>query len=225
MDARMQRLHAPVHHLRHAGDGADVGDGEAGFGQRAGGAAGREDLDAVLGQRAGEVDDPGLVGDGDQRALDLEKLGAGGFETDIERTLRSSVDRRDCVAADARRQSDQTISVSRHFTGTSERALLVSTIWLRRAAAENVGEVHALLELDRAVRLEAPDAAVGQAEVERGAPVGRMHGDGVVQVEAHGELRGPPRAASPVKRSMPSSSRPSVASRKLRSCTRPKRRT
>ena len=85
------------------------------------------------------------------------------------------------------RAKDQDISEKRHFTGTSERHLLESTIWLVWPAAEDVGEVHALLELDRAVRLEAPDAAVREAEVERGAPLGRVHGDGVVQVEAHRE--------------------------------------
>ena len=77
VDARMQRLHAAVHHLRHAGDAADVGHGEAGLDERLRRAAGGEDLDAALGKRAREVDDAGLVGDGDQRAPDLQKLGAG----------------------------------------------------------------------------------------------------------------------------------------------------
>ena len=107
MDARMQRLHAAVHHLRHAGDGADVGDGEPGVGKRLRGAAGREDLDAVLGERAREVDDAGLVGDGDQRAPDRKQLGAG------DRDVGGS--RHDALRRRARR--DQDISDSRHFTG------------------------------------------------------------------------------------------------------------
>ena len=89
MDARMQRLHPTVHHLGHAGDDADVGDGETGFGQSAGSAAGRQELDAVLGKRAGEVDDPRFVVDGDQSAFDREELWPGCFERHLHLSLSS----------------------------------------------------------------------------------------------------------------------------------------
>ena len=71
VDARVQRLDAAVHHLGEAGEVVDRADRDAGVGERLGGAAGRDDLDAELvGQRAAELDDAGLVGDGDERALD-----------------------------------------------------------------------------------------------------------------------------------------------------------
>ena len=47
VDARVQRLHAAVHHLRHAGQRGDVDDRKPGVGERPRGAAGRDDLDAV----------------------------------------------------------------------------------------------------------------------------------------------------------------------------------
>ena len=66
----MQRLEAAVHHLGKAGVLGDVLDGDAGVLERLGGAAGRQDLDAVRRQRAGELDEAGLVGHRDQRAPD-----------------------------------------------------------------------------------------------------------------------------------------------------------
>ena len=57
---RMQRLHAAVHHLREAGDLRHVGHLEPGVGQRLAGAAGGDELDAVLGERAGEIERPAL---------------------------------------------------------------------------------------------------------------------------------------------------------------------
>ena len=42
------------------------------------GAAGRDDLDAELGKRAREVDQAALVGDAQQRALDLEVAAPAG---------------------------------------------------------------------------------------------------------------------------------------------------
>ena len=46
MHLRMQRLDAPVHHLGEAGEIRDVDHREAGVGDRLGGAAGGDDLDA-----------------------------------------------------------------------------------------------------------------------------------------------------------------------------------
>ena len=67
VDRRVQRLDAAVEHLRKAGVLGDLGDGEAGAGEQLRGAAGREQLDAERCQLARELDDAGLVGDGDQR--------------------------------------------------------------------------------------------------------------------------------------------------------------
>ena len=65
---RVQRLHPAVHHFREAGGLADVLHREPGLAQGLRGAAGREQFHAVRGQRAGEVDQSGLVGHGQQRA-------------------------------------------------------------------------------------------------------------------------------------------------------------
>jgi hypothetical protein len=66
----MQRLEAAVHHLGKAGVLGDVGDGDAGVFEGLGRAAGRQHLDAARGERAGKLDEPGLVGDRDQRPPD-----------------------------------------------------------------------------------------------------------------------------------------------------------
>ena len=69
----MQRLHAPVQHLRKAGQVADVAHTESRLAQRARRPAGRDQLNAVRGQRAGKLDQAGLVGYGEQRAADAAK--------------------------------------------------------------------------------------------------------------------------------------------------------
>ena len=75
----VQRLDAAVHDLREAGEVLDR------RGPRArppassrGGAAGGHELDAELGEPAGEVDDPALVGDRQQRAPDADGAGRVG---------------------------------------------------------------------------------------------------------------------------------------------------
>ena len=68
MDRRMQRLDPAVHHFGKSGEIADVEHGEPGVAQGLARAAGRNQLDAVAGQRAGEVDDAGFVGDGNEGA-------------------------------------------------------------------------------------------------------------------------------------------------------------
>ena len=57
MDARVERLHAAVHHLGRAGELGDVGDRQTGLADRLGRAARREQLHVVGGQRLAEVDD------------------------------------------------------------------------------------------------------------------------------------------------------------------------
>ena len=48
----------------------DLDHRHAGVAQRLGRAAGRQDLDAALGEEAAELGEPGLVGNGDERAAD-----------------------------------------------------------------------------------------------------------------------------------------------------------
>jgi len=73
----VQRLDAAVHDLRKAREVLDRADLEAGGGERGGRAPGGDELDAEVRQAAGEVDDPALVGDRQQRAADLDRRGGG----------------------------------------------------------------------------------------------------------------------------------------------------
>src|SRR5690606_30241790 len=67
---RMQRLDAPVEHLGKACHLRDVGDGQAGVAEAARGAACGEERDALRVQAAGEVDQSGLVENGEECAAD-----------------------------------------------------------------------------------------------------------------------------------------------------------
>ncbi len=67
---RVQRLHAPIHHLREAREVLDRAHLDAGAGQLARGAAGRHELHAQISQPLRERDDPQLVGDRQQRPRD-----------------------------------------------------------------------------------------------------------------------------------------------------------
>ena len=78
VDLRHQRLHPAVQDFRKPGVRGHVRDRHAGLAQRAGGAAGGQDLDPARGQRLGERHQPGLVGDRDQRAADWHDTGHGG---------------------------------------------------------------------------------------------------------------------------------------------------
>src|SRR5699024_7707142 len=77
VDAGVEGLHASVEDLGEAGDGLDLGDGDAGLVDGGGGRSGRDDLGAAVGQRTGQLDDPGLVEDGDQGAADGSAVGGG----------------------------------------------------------------------------------------------------------------------------------------------------
>jgi hypothetical protein len=68
----MQRLDAPVHDLGKAGVVVDRADGDAGLRELSRGPAGRNDLDPQIGKAACEVGDAALVGNRQQRTLDLD---------------------------------------------------------------------------------------------------------------------------------------------------------
>jgi hypothetical protein len=70
--ARVQGLHAPVHDLGGLRVLRHVDYREARFAQRLGGAAGREDLDALGSQSLGKLNDSGLVRDRHQRSFDAQ---------------------------------------------------------------------------------------------------------------------------------------------------------
>ena len=66
----MQGFYPPVHDLRKAGVIGDFGDRDPGLGHVSGGPAGGENLDPGFTQCRGEADEPGFIGNGDQRAGD-----------------------------------------------------------------------------------------------------------------------------------------------------------
>jgi hypothetical protein len=66
----MQRLDAAVHDLREAGEIVDGPDGETPALELLRRAARGDDLDAQLGEAGRKVDDPALVGDGQQGTAD-----------------------------------------------------------------------------------------------------------------------------------------------------------
>ena len=70
MDARVQGLDAAVEALGEAGQLLDLGDGDAGGGDTRGGRAGGDELDTGPVQPLGELFEPGLVVDADERAAD-----------------------------------------------------------------------------------------------------------------------------------------------------------
>ena len=70
MHHRVQRLHPAVHHLGKAGQLGHVAHRQPGLAQRRRGAAGRDELDPARGQRPREIDEPGLVGNGNQGAAE-----------------------------------------------------------------------------------------------------------------------------------------------------------
>ena len=77
MDRGLQGFHPAIHDLGKAGVVAHFDDFEAGVAQRLGRAAGREDFDPMGRQRLAKLDQAGLVGDGDQGALDAGEIGGG----------------------------------------------------------------------------------------------------------------------------------------------------
>ena len=74
MDHRMKCLHPSVHHLGEAGDLGDVPHLEPRIAHGARRASRRDEFDAPLGEGAGEVLEPGLVGYGEQRAARADEV-------------------------------------------------------------------------------------------------------------------------------------------------------
>ncbi len=62
MHLGMQGLDPAVHHFRKTGQLRNIRDLQPGVGNRFGGAAGGDEIDAVAGQRARKFDQPGFVG-------------------------------------------------------------------------------------------------------------------------------------------------------------------
>ena len=66
MHLGMQGLDPSVHHFRKPGQFGNIPDLQAGRGNRLGGAAGGDEIDAVGGKRAGELDQSGFIRYGQQ---------------------------------------------------------------------------------------------------------------------------------------------------------------
>ena len=68
VDRRVECLHPPVEHLGEPRHVRDLADGQARCREGPGRAPGGQQLDAQIGQAAGQLHQPGLVGDGQERA-------------------------------------------------------------------------------------------------------------------------------------------------------------
>jgi hypothetical protein len=75
---RVQGLDPAVHHFREAGDLGHVLDRQAGLADGLGGAAGGEHLDVASGEGAGQFDQAGLVGNGQQCPAHGQQVGGHG---------------------------------------------------------------------------------------------------------------------------------------------------
>ena len=164
---RVQRLDAAVHDLRKAGEVGDRAHLDARVGQLAGGAAGGDDLDPQLRQAAGELDDPRLVGDRQQRAPDLRpdlphgrRGGGHGIDVGVhdERLYRAITTRRGLPGSKltAPRASRPTASTSSSCSTGRRRS---ST-----SAGSGVGQLDGALEDHRSGVDAAVDEVHGDAE-------------------------------------------------------------
>ncbi len=70
VDLGMKRLDASVEHLGEAGEVGDVFHGDARVAEQLGGASGGDEFDAEGGELAGELDESGFVGHGEDGAVD-----------------------------------------------------------------------------------------------------------------------------------------------------------
>src|SRR5580704_15568868 len=71
MHLGMQSFYPAIEHLRKSGELGNVFHGDAGIAQQFGGAAGRDQYHAQVGEFAGELDQPGFIRDTEDSALDL----------------------------------------------------------------------------------------------------------------------------------------------------------
>src|SRR5262249_21901073 len=70
MDRRMQGLDPAVEHFGKTGNFRYFGDRQPGLGEKSRRAGARDQRDAARGERPGESDDPGLIGNGNEGATD-----------------------------------------------------------------------------------------------------------------------------------------------------------
>ena len=78
VNARMQRLHAAVHHFRKAGQLRRVLDRQACLRQGSRGAAGRDEFDPARRKRRAQFDETGLIRDGNQGAANSREVASHG---------------------------------------------------------------------------------------------------------------------------------------------------
>ena len=115
VDARVQRLHAPAEELRDLRQVLDPRHLEAVLGQVVGRPAAGDDVDAELGEAAGELGQPGLVECGDEGAFDQEISSRTAFGSSR------------CSTSWTRARSVSTVSSSRTGTGSATITEPVST--------------------------------------------------------------------------------------------------
>jgi hypothetical protein len=78
VDFGVEGLDAAVEHFGESGEFGDVFDGDAGIAQELSGASGGDEFDAEGGELAGEVDQTGFIGDGDNGSLEFRSASQDG---------------------------------------------------------------------------------------------------------------------------------------------------
>ena len=81
MHRRMQCLDAAIHHLRKASELRHVAHHKPGLGERLARAASRDEFDSVTRERAGKLDQSGLIGHGEKGAGDGAQVFGHGAQT------------------------------------------------------------------------------------------------------------------------------------------------
>ena len=160
----VQRLHAAVEHLGELRDVADVAHRNAGLAQRARRAAGGDELPAELVQAAGEVEQAGLVGDGEKCARHQV----------VERCVR--------VVGDQRRSAGPSAASSRtaSVTSSSVGSIVGSRGEVKRSLATRPSRVEAHLAAGDGVHDARIEQVLGaqHARGERVLVVAGEHGNG-----------------------------------------------
>ena len=123
---RMQGLDAAVHHLGKAGQLGNVDDREPRLAQRLARAAGGDEFDAVARESAGELDDPALVGNGDESARGAAQIFGHGGPLHLLSHLVIP-DRREAASAQSEIPQQQPLGFRVLRAGTASRAAQFTT--------------------------------------------------------------------------------------------------
>ena len=194
-------------------------------------AAGRDEVDAALAQRAGEVDEAGLVGDGQQGARDALQIARHPAAPLGGRAPRGSMN----GAAGVERVTRPLTAPPRFDSVTRSKRQRTPGVWLALESQARSAACAGRCRWPRRTRSPRSRAATGLASNRQASPSGSastieppssagLARDAGVKVEADRHVVGAEASApSRMKASSPSRRLPSGESRQVRRAMRPKR--